>query len=506
MRLGFDRPLRVITLCSGYDSQCMALERLKKAFPGFDYELVAWSEIDRYAIQAHDAIFPQWAERNIGDMTKMDWSQVDGDIDLLVYSTPCTSIPTAGKQEGLKKGSGTASSILWSTEDAIRILRPKWLLMENVKNLVSKKFKADFDEWQRLVSTYGYTNCWKILNSKDYGVLQNRERVFLVSHLRDEFYHFPEPYPLERELCDILEDDVDESFYLSNEQIKKVFAYMDRKQAEGCGFKVNISNGGGVSTTIRAGYDRYYDSQMIMKRRKKRLLIDDYNGRIAENQECMGAVLPDCGNSAPRNGYKIMEYRIARIQGRNPENPSDRTKGSPTVQRLEIGGRISNTVTSVQKDNMVLRYEVQRKILSYSRDAKGKVVNRHLRTISGTVHTKEGSCGNTAMLAVETRLYQRKRGANKGGVHSLSPTIDSSAFADNNILMDGPNVRKLTPRECFRLMDVSDGDIDKIQAAGISKSQQYKMAGNSIVVAVLYHIFRKMFIDTGSDNEELELF
>lgn len=81
MRLGFNRPLRVITLCSGYDSQCMALERLKKAFPGFDYELVAWSEIDRNAIQAHDAIFPQWAERNIGDMTKMDWSQVDGDID-----------------------------------------------------------------------------------------------------------------------------------------------------------------------------------------------------------------------------------------------------------------------------------------------------------------------------------------------------------------------------------------------------------------------------------------
>lgn len=72
MRPGFDRPLRVITLCSGYDSQCMALERLKAVFPGFDYELVAWSEIDRHAIQAHDAVFPQWAGRNLGDMTKID--------------------------------------------------------------------------------------------------------------------------------------------------------------------------------------------------------------------------------------------------------------------------------------------------------------------------------------------------------------------------------------------------------------------------------------------------
>lgn len=269
MRPGFDRPLRVITLCSGYDSQCMALERLKGAFPGFDYELVAWSEIDRYAIQAHDAVFPQWAGRNLGDMTRINWSQVEGDIDLLVYSTPCTSISNAGKQEGLKKGSGTASSILWATEEAIKILRPKWLLMENVKALVSNKFKADFEEWQRLVASYGYTNCWKVLNAKDYGVPQNRERVFLVSHLGDELYHFPEPFPLTRNLEDVLEDEVDESFYLSHEQTRRVFECLERKRREGCGFKPNISEGGGVSTTIVAGYDKYYDRQMIAVRKEK---------------------------------------------------------------------------------------------------------------------------------------------------------------------------------------------------------------------------------------------
>lgn len=193
------------------------------------------------------------------------------------------------------------------------------------------------------------------------------------------------------------------------------------------------------------------------------------------------------------------EYRIAALRGRNPENPSDRTKGSPTAQRLEIGGRIANTITSVQKDNLVIK-----KILSYSRDSKGNVVHRHTKDIAGTVHTKEGSCGNTAMFVAE--IFQRPRGNNKGGMHPLSPTVDSSAFADNNFLKKGLCIRKLTPKECFRLMDVSDDDIEKIQTAGISKSQQYKMAGNSIVVSVLYHIFRKMFVETDNDKGELELF
>lgn len=81
--------INVATLFSGYDSQCLALERLKKNFPDFDYELIAWSEIDKYAIQAHNALFPQWADRNLGDITKIDWSEVKGDIDLMTYSSPC---------------------------------------------------------------------------------------------------------------------------------------------------------------------------------------------------------------------------------------------------------------------------------------------------------------------------------------------------------------------------------------------------------------------------------
>lgn len=109
--------IRVATLCSGYDSQCLALERLKRDFPDFDYELMWWSDIDKFAIKAHDALFPQWADRNKGDMTKIDWTKCEK-VDLLFYSTPCQSISQAGLQYGFTEGSGTQSSIIWNVRDA----------------------------------------------------------------------------------------------------------------------------------------------------------------------------------------------------------------------------------------------------------------------------------------------------------------------------------------------------------------------------------------------------
>ncbi len=134
MRFTKDNPLRVVTLCSGYDSQLMAIERL-----GIPWECVGWSEIDPYAIEAHNACFPQLKDKNLGDMTTIDWSNVP-DFDLLTYSTPCQDISAAGLQQGLKEGSGTRSSIIWFTKYAIEAKHPKYLLMENVKALVGKKF------------------------------------------------------------------------------------------------------------------------------------------------------------------------------------------------------------------------------------------------------------------------------------------------------------------------------------------------------------------------------
>lgn len=217
--------IKVITLFSGYDSQCLALDRMKEQHPDFDYELIAWSEIDRFAIQAHNLIYPQWADRNMGDVSKIEWEQYPHlkDCDLMTYSFPCQSVSSAGNQAGLEKGSGTTSSLLWECEKAIKVLKPKYLLMENVKALVSKKFMPFFQEWINLVDDgYGYRSYWKVINATDYGIPQNRERVFMVS-IRDDImqgYDFPEPFPLTLTLDDVLDDDVDERYYLKNDRIE----------------------------------------------------------------------------------------------------------------------------------------------------------------------------------------------------------------------------------------------------------------------------------------------
>lgn len=245
--------INVITLCSGYDSQCLALDRLKQNYPDFDYELIAWAEFDpeskqpvekQPAVIAHNAIYPQWADRNLGDITKVDWSLIKEPIDLLCYSTPCQSISNAGLQHGFKKGSGTRSSIIWSVLDAIEVLRPKFLLMENVAAMVSSKFINDYHSWCSAVSSYGYTNFAQVLNAKDYGIPQNRERIFLVSVLGEAWYNFPQPFKLEKRLKDVLETNVDEKYYLSEKMISCFENRTAIAKEKGNGFRFNPTDGG----------------------------------------------------------------------------------------------------------------------------------------------------------------------------------------------------------------------------------------------------------------------
>ena len=214
--------LRVFTAFSGYDSQCMALDKMTEQFPGFEYELVGWSEIDRYAIQAHNAVYPQWADRNYGDISNIDWNSVP-DFDLFTMSSPCQDFSSAGMQRGGAEGSGTRSSLLWECRKAILAKKPKYILFENVKALVSAKFLPYFNKWQAELASYGYSNFAQVLNAKDYGIPQNRERIFLVSILdRDASYHFPKKLPLEKRLKDVLEQNVDEKFYLSDLSISRL--------------------------------------------------------------------------------------------------------------------------------------------------------------------------------------------------------------------------------------------------------------------------------------------
>lgn len=242
-RCEMPKKFNIVTLCSGYDSQVMAMERIvyaaKKEGYDVDIDLLAWSEFDpdskkpieeQPAVIAHNLLFPRWANRNVGDMTKVDWDEwrrgipSETEIDLLTYSTPCQSISQAGKREGIVKGSGTTSSILWNTEDAIRALRPKFLLQENVKALCNKVNMPYFLEWQKVCENLGYKNYWKVLNAKNYGVPQNRERVFMLSVRKDldlPDYTFPEGYPLDKSVAELLNDEVDDSYFLRGDTVIK---------------------------------------------------------------------------------------------------------------------------------------------------------------------------------------------------------------------------------------------------------------------------------------------
>lgn len=244
--------IRIFEAFAGYGSQSMALRRL-----GIDFEVVGISEIDKYAIQAYMAVHGDTP--NYGDISKIDWSSVP-DFDFLTYSFPCTDISNTGKRKGLAEGSGTRSSLIWECRKAIESKRPKYLLMENVKNLVSKSFIPYLKEWLIFLYRQGYSNYTKVLNAKDFGVPQNRERVFMVSILGEASFHFPKPFTLEKRLKDVLEKDVDESFYLSEKIVKTFLARNEKNKAKGNGFKFEPKTGDVCDSITEHPNDRLCDN------------------------------------------------------------------------------------------------------------------------------------------------------------------------------------------------------------------------------------------------------
>lgn len=363
--------IRVISVFSGYDSQCMALDRI-----GVEYDLVAWAEIDKYAIAAHNAVYPQYAERNVGNVSLVDWTKVEGDVDLLTYSSPCQDFSAAGLMRGGEEGSGTRSSLLWEVKRAIEVLRPKYLLMENVKNLVSQRFIGVFSDWLKVLEDYGYTNQWAVVNAKDFDVPQNRERVFVVSsRVGLSGFGFPSKVGLHRRLKDVLEEKVEEKYYLRAEQVEAILEHCDRKVKEGCGFREAFRTPEEMATCVSTKYGtRQTDTYVVEE--------------VYAMEVVAGAVR---GRDKGENGY---------------------------VQKLEINTEgTTNTLTSVAKDNYIVEY-------------KGRWVR----------------------------------------------------------------IRRLTPTEAFRLMDVDNSNIEKIKAAGISETQMYKLAGNSIVVAPMAGILKNLLL------------
>lgn len=187
---------------------------LKQRNIGYDFDK-GKSKIDRLNIDKLNKLFLSCLlTRNYGDISLANKKKIDNDIDLFIYSSPCQSFSVAGKQEGLQGVSG----LLLECEKFIEINKPKFLLLENVKNLVGKKFIKDFENWLSILDELGYNSYWKVLNSKDYGTPQNRERVFCLSIRKDidKGFEFPNSFPLTKRLKDLLDDNVDSKYYLKD--------------------------------------------------------------------------------------------------------------------------------------------------------------------------------------------------------------------------------------------------------------------------------------------------
>jgi DNA (cytosine-5)-methyltransferase 1 len=267
--------IKLLSLFSGIGAFEKALDNL-----GIGYELVGYCEIDKYASKSYSAIHGVSEDMNLWDVTKVDEKALPKDIDLITYGFPCQDISLAGKQKGLfnDDGSKTRSGLFF---DALRIIeetKPRVAIAENVKNLVGKKFNAQFQVVLASLEAAGYNNYWAVLNSKDYGVPQNRERVFIVSIRKDidKGYTFPKGFPLEKRLKDVLEDKVDEKYYLDGNfdfitKINQPKVMVEPKVIGGIGEKK--SNGGrqwyqqdriyddGVAISVTTGFQPYYATQ-----------------------------------------------------------------------------------------------------------------------------------------------------------------------------------------------------------------------------------------------------
>jgi len=373
---------------------------------------------------------------NIQQATAKDFNIVDTDkfTYVLTYSFPCQDLSKAGLGKGMEKGSGTRSGMLWEVE---RLLdecgggKPQVLLMENVPDVIGTNNIRHFASWLSKLESLGYHCYWKVLNGKDYGIPQTRERCFMVSILGDYMYEFPQPIPLAIKLRDLLEEDVDEKYYLSD----KMLAYCtDMKNRNGFvrGERFSPIDADvkeyGYTITTSAG-QRPTDNFIIIKGKECPIVKDNEN-YIQWKQE--GLLDSDC-----------RAWRDDKVSG--TLTTSDKQK---VLENQSLKTQLCNELirSGKVKENDVIRH-------SYS---------------------------NSRMKEWETRGCE---------TNNMSPTLDTRC--DCLGVVNNCRIRKLTPKECFRLMGVKDEDFERI-AKNQSNASLYHLAGDSIIIDVLMAIFKQI--------------
>jgi len=322
----------------------------------------------------------------------------------------------------MKKGSGTRSGLLWEVERLLNECKelPQILLMENVPQVISKNNLPDFADWIAFLDSKGYTSKYQILNAKNYGVPQNRERCYMLSWLdKNKFYTFPEAITLDKRLKDMLEDNVDEKYYLSSQILNYFTKHSEDMKEKGNGFRFIPTDGNCVSRAITTRAGGRMDDNFIKVTQEPQVII-------------AGELTGDKWERTYKQNRRVMDA--------DGISHTILTKG---------GGNQEPKVKVVLRNN---QYEI-----------------------------------NDAPCAIDE---QNKKVRTDGCVGTIV-TDGSSPCHNNRVFDENYRVRKLTPKECWRLMGFDDDDFDKAEKIN-SNTQLYKQAGNSIVVDVLMAIFGQM--------------
>lgn len=410
--------IKVLELFGGIGACSKALERLE-----IDYEIADYVEIDKYAVKSFNAIH----NTNFEPQDICDWDK-DIEVDLIMHGSPCQDFSLAGKQAGGDEGSGTRSSLMYETIRIVSKLKPKYVIWENVKNLLSKKHRHNFDAYLETMNELGYVNYYQVLNAKDYGIPQNRERVFTISILGNENYEFPNKQD-EANLQDFLEKDTN---IKTKPMCEKAFnkEYEQIITSDKDIYQCNVSSGYQDCTHILQRFK--FPPKQELKLKLKDMLEDKVDEKYYLSDKMINFF-----------------YKNEQVQ---------KEKGNGFRFNVTDGNVIAKTITT---------------------RAGGRMDDNFLKIKEATkLGYKEAYDGDG--VNISSRMKYQRGNVQKDSIQTLT----TSGGSDRGVVLNDLRIRKLTPKECWRLMGFDDSDFDKAEKVN-SNTQLYKQAGNSIVVNVL---------------------
>ena len=483
------------------------------------WELVNFCEFDKYAVKSYCAIHNVGESLNLGDITKIDEHNISP-FNMICGGSPCQDFSVAGKQKGSvwtckdcgheynpltvhwserdkcpECGSNniekTRSSLLVEYLRVIRANKPNFGMYENVKNIVGKQFKeTTFKLFTDELKEYGYNVYWKVLNAKDYGIPQNRERVYLIfikKELDNGKFKYPEPFDNGIRLKDILEDEVDEKFYISDDKVQKFIKNLHIDDSEknsnipkfmgnvnrfdfGTGYAGGVWNINNISptlTTMQGGGRQPHIMQGIDKSYNDTKYIDVANGLTARKYRGV--------SNRKSEGTAVLE--VGRTDNHQKGGVYSTDGISPTL------------LATLYKQPVQIKVDNIGNINPSGKGMNGNVFDnrpkeRFFRQALDTFNDSDAEYGDT--------IDAFNKIVNKSG---CSPTLTTRPEGFKTAILPVTNdirIRKLTPKECFRLMGFSDENFEAAENV-VSNSQLYKQAGNSIVVDVLYYILVELY-------------